>query len=197
MEKKSYYSLGSIFGRSGVGFNSNGDYKIEVDNDQWDQIVKNDPNARFMRYKSWPLWNDWKLVFGNDLASGDVPHDTNDAFDHLSRQTHVNTRIDGIEVNGFKDYSTPEIPPPNEVPITVDDITEQNPNAANQGKQSGKKRKASTDSNGLIEMLTKMQEDTNLRLDRLTDKIGYDFDVSKSRKEVFEKLGVVPGLTLQ
>lgn len=37
--KKSYYSLVNILGRSGVGFNSNGDYKIEVDNDQWDQIV--------------------------------------------------------------------------------------------------------------------------------------------------------------
>ncbi|KAG6401192.1 hypothetical protein SASPL_138040 [Salvia splendens] len=73
-----------------------------------------------------------------------------------------------------------EIPPPNEVPITVDDIAEQNPNAANQGKQSGKKRKVSTDSNGLIEMLNKMQEDTNLRLDRLTDKIGYDFDQGSS-----------------
>ncbi|KAG6385343.1 hypothetical protein SASPL_154176 [Salvia splendens] len=116
----------------------------------------NDPNARFMRYKSWPLWNDWKMVFDKDRASGDVAHDTNDAFDHLFRQTHVDTGIDGIEVNGFKDYSTLEIPPLNE-----------------------------------------MQEDTNLRLDRLTDKISYDFDVSKSQKEVFEKLGAVPGLTLQ
>lgn len=83
------------------------------------------------------------------------------------------------------------------MPVTVDNLIEQNPNAANQGKQSGKKRRASTDSNGLIEMLGKMHEDTNLRLDRPTDKIGYDLAVSKSRKEVFEKLGVIPGLTLQ
>lgn len=72
---------------------------------------QNDPNARIMRYKSWPLWNDWKLVFGKDRASGDVAHDTNDAFDHLPSQTHVDIGIDGIEVNGYKDHSTTEIPP--------------------------------------------------------------------------------------
>ncbi|KAL1531110.1 hypothetical protein AAHA92_33827 [Salvia divinorum] len=38
-------------GRSGVGFNVNGDFKIDCGNDQCEQIVKIDSNARFMRNK--------------------------------------------------------------------------------------------------------------------------------------------------
>lgn len=38
--KRDYYSLSKILDRSGVGFNERGDYKIDVDNDQWEQIVK-------------------------------------------------------------------------------------------------------------------------------------------------------------
>ncbi|KAL1533495.1 hypothetical protein AAHA92_33374 [Salvia divinorum] len=34
-----------------------------------DQIVKQDSNARHLRGKSWPLWDDWKLIFGKDMAT--------------------------------------------------------------------------------------------------------------------------------
>ena len=37
--KKSYTSLGKILARSGVGFNSDNEYKIECDDDQWEAIV--------------------------------------------------------------------------------------------------------------------------------------------------------------
>ena len=36
--KKNYSSLLNIINRSGVGFNSDGDYKIECDDEQWSQI---------------------------------------------------------------------------------------------------------------------------------------------------------------
>ncbi|KAG6430918.1 hypothetical protein SASPL_108992 [Salvia splendens] len=38
--KKSYTSLCGILGRSGVGFNLHNDYKIDCDDDQWEQIIK-------------------------------------------------------------------------------------------------------------------------------------------------------------
>ncbi|XP_057803007.1 uncharacterized protein LOC131018298 [Salvia miltiorrhiza] len=65
--KKSYYSLTSMLGNSGIGFNS--DYMIDCDNDLWEQIVKKDPAARSMRHKSWPLFEDWKEIFGKDRAN--------------------------------------------------------------------------------------------------------------------------------
>ena len=38
--KKSYTSLSKILARSGVGFNSDGQYMIECDDDQWEAIVQ-------------------------------------------------------------------------------------------------------------------------------------------------------------
>ena len=38
--KKNYNSLTTILGRSGVGFNLNGDYKIDFDDEQLSQIAK-------------------------------------------------------------------------------------------------------------------------------------------------------------
>ncbi|KAG6393045.1 hypothetical protein SASPL_147275 [Salvia splendens] len=40
------------------------------DGDKWDQIVKLDSNVKTMRGKSWPFLEDWKEVFGNDMATG-------------------------------------------------------------------------------------------------------------------------------
>lgn len=37
--KKNYNSLRGILSRSGVGFNLNNDYKIDIDDDQWAQVV--------------------------------------------------------------------------------------------------------------------------------------------------------------
>ncbi|KAL1550152.1 hypothetical protein AAHA92_18152 [Salvia divinorum] len=62
---------------SGVGFNNNGDHKIDFEDDQWDQII--DPDAKFMRNKSWPLWEHWQVIFGKDMAGGEGAEDMHDA----------------------------------------------------------------------------------------------------------------------
>ncbi|XP_047978832.1 uncharacterized protein LOC125220728 [Salvia hispanica] len=38
--KKNYYSLMQILDRSGVGFNNDGNYKIDIDDEQWAQVVQ-------------------------------------------------------------------------------------------------------------------------------------------------------------
>ncbi|KAG6401513.1 hypothetical protein SASPL_138371 [Salvia splendens] len=38
--KTSFTSLRNILDRTGVGFSSNGDYKIDIDDDQWEHVVK-------------------------------------------------------------------------------------------------------------------------------------------------------------
>ncbi|KAG6392312.1 hypothetical protein SASPL_146528 [Salvia splendens] len=68
--KTSYTSLRNILERTGVGFSSNGDYKIDIDDEQWEHVVKVDPIAKYMRHKSWPLWETWKCIFGKDCATG-------------------------------------------------------------------------------------------------------------------------------
>ncbi|KAL6503131.1 hypothetical protein OROHE_023760 [Orobanche hederae] len=82
--KKSYYSLSTILNRSGVGFNSRGNYQIECENEAWDQIVKLDPNTRLMRYKSWPYYDSWQEIFGKDRANGEAAEDIPDAYHAMS-----------------------------------------------------------------------------------------------------------------
>ncbi|KAL1553785.1 hypothetical protein AAHA92_14416 [Salvia divinorum] len=84
--KKSYASLRAILGRSSVGFNTDGDHKIDCDDDQCDQIVQADKDAKFMRTKSWPFWETWKCIFGKDRASGGGVENIDDAADRARSQ---------------------------------------------------------------------------------------------------------------
>ncbi|KAL1540580.1 hypothetical protein AAHA92_24914 [Salvia divinorum] len=57
-------------GSEGVGFSVNGDYKIDIDDEQWEHVVQMDNNAKFMRNKPWPFWEAWQCIFGKDRAIG-------------------------------------------------------------------------------------------------------------------------------
>ena len=63
-----------------------------------------------------------------------------------------------------------------------------------------KKRKGRDALDGLVEVIMKMPKDTNARLQYLATRIGYEFDWTKARKDVFKlvglylpKLGTSPG----
>ncbi|KAG6421386.1 hypothetical protein SASPL_117937 [Salvia splendens] len=82
--KNNNYSLLQIVDRSGVGFNVDGDYKIDIDDEQWEQVVHKDSNAKYMRNKSWPIFDDWKKeIFGKDHAKGSKVMDTGDAVSKI------------------------------------------------------------------------------------------------------------------
>ncbi|KAL1569523.1 hypothetical protein AAHA92_00994 [Salvia divinorum] len=107
--------------KSGVGFNMNGDYKIDCDDDQWSQIVKCDPNARFMRYKSWPLWEDWKYLFGKDHASGAVAEDTYDGCDGVAEQTQSQLHDEGLKFPLEAEEFSATNPNPGQGPVATPD----------------------------------------------------------------------------
>ncbi|KAG6385284.1 hypothetical protein SASPL_154116 [Salvia splendens] len=68
---------------TGVGFNADGDYKIDIDDEQWAQVVEKDSNAKYMRNKSWPMFSDWKEIFGKDRADGLKGMDTGEAVQKI------------------------------------------------------------------------------------------------------------------
>ncbi|KAG6410976.1 hypothetical protein SASPL_129049 [Salvia splendens] len=68
--------------------------------------------------------------------------------------------------------------------------------AVDSERRGARKRKRGDALDGLIDVLGKLHEDTNARLDRLSDRIGYEFDVTKARKEIFQMMGLIPGLTM-
>ncbi|KAG6391419.1 hypothetical protein SASPL_149173 [Salvia splendens] len=174
--KKFYSAVSSILERSGVGFNNHGDFKIDCDEHVWSEIIKADSGARFLRYKSWPYYADWKMVFGKDRATGNNAQDTD--------------RANEICVSGSRDSNNPGAYASQ--PEGEDDYA----GVVDSERRGARKRKRGDALDGLIDVLGKLHEDTNARLDRLSDRIGYEFDVTKARKEVFQMMGLIPGLTL-
>ncbi|KAG6394948.1 hypothetical protein SASPL_145539 [Salvia splendens] len=158
--KKSYGLLRSILSRTGVGWNHHGDHTFDCSDEQWEQIVKADKEAKFMRNKSWPLWETWKTIFGKDHASGVAAEEIGAAARSLRAQ-----------VSGGSQTSTTKtgVPP--------------------------KRKKPSPDAE-LMEFLGNLHERTDARLEMISKRIGYEFDMGQARQEVFDKLGTVEGLTL-
>ncbi|KAG6435856.1 hypothetical protein SASPL_100737 [Salvia splendens] len=185
--KKTYSSLVGILARSGVGFNTNNDCKIDCDDDQWEQIVKCDPNAKFMRGKSWPYLEHWQIIFGKDRATGAFTEDLMEAVNSLYTQgsLHSPGGSYGQSISLADDISH---------------VPSLGTSTGHKGTSDGGAKKRKSDKNdtsvdGLIEMLGKMNHDTNARLDCLSKRIGYEFDLSKARKDVYVELGRIPGLS--
>ncbi|KAG6407659.1 hypothetical protein SASPL_130656 [Salvia splendens] len=165
-----YTSLRGILGRSGVGFNSDGEYNIECDDDQWEAIA--DKDAKHMRHKSWPLWETWKLIFGKDRASGEGTEQINDAIDCMrAPATAAGGNLNMSSGNSDKQTSTTK-------------------------PHCSKKRKVDGPDSALMEFLGNLHHETNNRLKVISSRIGYEFDLGQARQDVFDKLGNVDGLTL-
>ena len=58
-------------------------------------IPQKDSNARYMRNKSWHLWNEWQEVFGKDHAAGVRVCDTPDAVNKIYGKTSSSNATSG------------------------------------------------------------------------------------------------------
>lgn len=158
-----------------------------------------------MRFKSWPMWDAWKEIFGKDRAVGTTAADLGE----MSKEV-CSTGVPFLE-SGDSEYVASTGAPsganpqntkssPQGLDQTASDNDNETQSAQKKTPQSAqkknKKRKVVDRSDILLEMLAKSNEDINSRLDKLTNRIGYEFDVSKARKEVFPILGDIQGLTL-
>ncbi|KZV51536.1 hypothetical protein F511_05852 [Dorcoceras hygrometricum] len=68
--KKTYATLVTLLGKSGVGWNDT-DNTVDATDETWDTIIKTDSTFRSMRYKQWTHYPDWCEIFGNDRATGE------------------------------------------------------------------------------------------------------------------------------
>ncbi|KAG6434108.1 hypothetical protein SASPL_105730 [Salvia splendens] len=164
--KKSYGILRSILSRTGVGFNLHNDFKIDIDDEQWEQIVQANKDTKFMRNKPWPFWEQWKCIFGKDRAGGGGAEQVDAAAEHRASP----------ELNESSSRYTEK-----EMSTT---------------KGNTLKRKSSSPDTQLFAFFANLHDETNSRLDVIASRIGYEFDMGKARQEVFDKLGMVDGLSL-
>ena len=100
--------------------------------------VQRDPNARGMRQRAWPLWDDWKVLFGKDRAVGTVAKDTFDA--HANYAVRTQSYQQDVQLESpvdAGDYSTAN-PSPQQRPVaTPDESTDQSIGDSLQTKKSG------------------------------------------------------------
>ncbi|KAG6383723.1 hypothetical protein SASPL_156512 [Salvia splendens] len=152
-----------------------------------------------MRNKSWPYLEDWKAIFGKDRGNDGRAEDVSQADDVL----HGN------------DASAVDESQPNMTPYTLDDFftdeqIEEGPNSevASEApvvdtepkslktpapaKKNGRKRKQEELLESMLDVMTKIHEDTSDRLQTLSSRIGYDFDFSAKRVEISKMLDEIP-----
>ncbi|KAG6415670.1 hypothetical protein SASPL_123084 [Salvia splendens] len=171
--KKSYGILRSILSRTGVGFNLHNDFKIDIDDEQWEQIVQ-------------------------DRAGGGGAEQVDAAAEHMrshlggGSQCNENDYHPSFDDLPFADGSVPATASP-ELNESSSRYTEKEMSTT---KGNTLKRKSSSPDTQLFAFLANLHAETNSRLDVIASRIGYEFDMGKARQEVFDKLGTVDGLSL-
>ncbi|KAG6412276.1 hypothetical protein SASPL_124950 [Salvia splendens] len=187
------------FRSSGVGFNPHGDYKIDIDDEQWSQVVQKDVNAKYMRNKSWPMLDDWKEVFGKDRAEGVRSVDLEDAVNKIYGAKAVANEVSGTNDHmTFEELFPDEVLPDGILPEMIGESPSPPERATNKVPHKViKKRKVEDQMDGVLNLMSRIHEDTNERLKEISSRIGYDFDLSTKRTEIFKQLKGIPGLTMK
>ena len=136
-------------------------------------------------------------MFGKDRATGVGATDTERANSMYAPNSGSGNMGSGYGSNyegdepyeevGGNERSTPDGAPGN--------IHSSPPVGSDSGK-ANKKRGRGDAPDGIVDVLTKMHEDTNTRLEYLSTRIGYEFDVTKARKELSVLISAIPELTL-
>lgn len=157
-----------------------------------------------MRNKSWPLWEEWKEIFGKDRAVGARSRGAAESVAMMKatqEQTNGNVdgdyypSLDGIfpdEVVANEVVGEHAIPDPGNSSNTQGDRSAQKP-----VKKQGKKRKSIDQLDCVLDIMTKMNDNTTTRLETLSKRIGYEFEQSAKREEVYKLLGQISGLTMK
>ncbi|PIN10930.1 hypothetical protein CDL12_16475 [Handroanthus impetiginosus] len=176
-----------MLSRSGIGWNES-TKMIEATDDAWESYVKNDLNARLMRYKSWPYYNDWCEIFGKDRATRENAQDfvetVNDILNGDAQKINQTTEEFNDHLEGF-------------VKDTESMCASQIGGSASEKRKRNRKKKLKEGQDQIYEMLGTVCEKTDARLGDIARRIGHEFDVSQKREEVYAAIGKVGGLNLQ
>ena len=160
-------------------------------------------DAKYIRGKSWPYFEAWKIIYGKDRAIGGSAEDAAESTQRVratQENTYVDTEndyypdMDGIYVGESVGEGEHPIPVVDSAIPVVDSACDTDMNSPTL-KKANKKRKAGEALDGVLEMMKRINDDTNERLHTLSTRIGYEFDLTTKREEVLQLLGVVQGLT--
>ncbi|PIN17282.1 hypothetical protein CDL12_10055 [Handroanthus impetiginosus] len=184
--KKYHGTLSSMLGVNGISWNKSTNM-IDAQDDAWDLYVKTDNNARTMRHKPWPFYPDWCKIFGKDRVTKENAEDLVDAVQEMEtnkRKEKEGAAEHGCVFEGLDDEHEMSVCQPH--------------SNGTEKKQPPKKQKLSDcSSDPFIEAINVFFDKLDARFEEIAKRIGYEYDVSKARKEVYAALGRIPGLLVR
>ncbi|KAL8492686.1 hypothetical protein ACS0TY_024034 [Phlomoides rotata] len=124
--KKQYACLKAMLGVFRIGLNSS-TYHIDALPEVWEAYMKVDPTARGIKNKTFPFYQDWIEIFGNDRANGTDSQFYSDCVNDINKQAAQKQS----NSNGFEEAG--ETPLPTE--FTASEFT-----SFNQGESSSANR---------------------------------------------------------
>lgn len=144
-----------------------------------------------MRHKSWPLWETWKMIFGKDRVSGGGAEQVKQAAEFLRSQTGAHSEVNENDYNpSLNDIEADRLVPPSE---TMDNQDMSSGNSIRKQtsttkSNASKKRKVAGSDDALMEFLATLHAETNSRLEVISTRIGYEFDLGQARQDVLSLL---------
>ncbi|KAK6153770.1 hypothetical protein DH2020_013409 [Rehmannia glutinosa] len=188
--KKDYGSLVTMLSRSGIWWNVTTNM-IDAPDDAWAEYVKVDANARLMRNKSWPFYNDWVMIFGKDRATWEHAEDFTDALNHVLNGQSIPQDDYHVNLENLSDKCEYE------TETNSNCQAKSTPRMSASGKKgAGGKRKSIDGVDPLYEIMKTFCQSTDARLGDIAKRIGYEYDISFARKKVFRVVGNMQGLSL-
>ncbi|KAG6430533.1 hypothetical protein SASPL_108603 [Salvia splendens] len=156
-----------------------------------------------MRNKFWHHWESWKEIFGKDRAAGVRAACAGESVLKMKAAMGNNNDDPANDYHPSLDEIYPDgVIPDTEIPATGDEQVAESmfvdtiptPKLV---KKATRKHRADDQLDGVLDMMNRMHADTNDRLAMLSKRIGYDFDLSAKRTEVYDLMAIIPGLTLK
>ncbi|KAL8529929.1 hypothetical protein ACS0TY_007119 [Phlomoides rotata] len=157
-----------------------------------------------MRYKEWHYFVDWKDIFGKDRATGEAAREVPEAVGEMEGQAqHPNLNIpqESNDDNEFTGEGQSGVQK-----TTNQTHGDQEENSASQKakntsrrKSGGKKRKTNSEQSEpeLTKLFGEFCKNTGDRLETIASRIGYDHDLGTARKQIYEQLGNIEGLSIK
>ncbi|KAL3503114.1 hypothetical protein ACH5RR_037563 [Cinchona calisaya] len=139
------------------------DHRITINSyDVWENYVKVDSDAKSMRYKSWPYYEDCIKIFGKDRAIGKHVKGMNDAANSIDKEIDVE-EDDLIKIFGKDRAIGKHAKGMNDAANAID--------------------KEIDDEEDVTDTSEKFTKKTEARLGKIAERIGYEHDMSISKEK--------------
>ncbi|KAI8009303.1 hypothetical protein LOK49_LG06G02608 [Camellia lanceoleosa] len=169
---------------------------VLVDSDDiWLNYVRRVPDAKGMRNRPFPFYEDWLILFGKDKATGELAEGPADAVTATEKEDANATTEEG------------EQSPVEQFSMNMGDMDysmSTSGNISNRADSTKTGKKGARPAEGIPTELSKMAknlgsliENTNTTMVEIAHRIGYSHDLSQQRRLVNEELLKLPMSTTQ